>query len=37
MDRLSITRSGDTVVVDVSAMHKDDADHAGWTAAVVTL
>lgn len=37
MDRLNITRAGDTVVVDVSAMHKDDVDHAGWDAAVVKL
>lgn len=37
MDRLNITRSGETVAVDVTAMHKDDVDHAGWAAAVVTL
>jgi Rieske Fe-S protein len=37
MDRLSLTRNGDSVVVDLNAMHKDDIDHAGWTAAVVTL
>jgi Rieske Fe-S protein len=37
MDRFSIRREGDKVVVDVNAMHKQDEDPAGWTAAVVKL
>jgi Rieske Fe-S protein len=35
MDRFSLTRSGDEVVVDVEAMHKEDHDQAGWDAAVL--
>jgi len=37
MDRFTITRSGDEVVVDVDAMHKQDADPTGWAASVLTL
>ena len=37
MDRFSIVRSGNTVVVDLDAMHKQDEDPAGWNAAVVKL
>jgi Rieske Fe-S protein len=37
MDRFSISRSGDQIVVDVDAMHKEDKDQAGWDAAVVHL
>ena len=37
MDRFSISRSGDEIVVDVDAMHKEDKDQAGWDAAVVHL
>lgn len=37
MDRFSLARSGDEIVVDVGSMHKDDADHAGWAASVVNL
>ena len=37
MDRFSITRDGTSVAVDVDAMHKQDEDPAGWTAAVVHL
>jgi Rieske Fe-S protein len=37
MDRFSLTRSGEEVVVDVGSMHKEDADQAGWQAAVVHL
>jgi nitrite reductase/ring-hydroxylating ferredoxin subunit len=37
MDRFSITRAGDQVVVDVGAMHKEDQDQAGWDAAVLHL
>jgi Rieske Fe-S protein len=35
MDRFSVTRSGNEVVVDVNAMHKEDQDRAGWDAAVL--
>lgn len=37
MDRLSLRRDGDTIVVDVDAMHKSNEDAAGWAAAVVRL
>lgn len=37
MDRFSVTRSGDKVIVDVNAMHRQDQDPAGWNAAVVKL
>ena len=37
MDRFSLSRSGNEVVVNVESMHKDDADHTGWAASVVTL
>ncbi len=37
MDRFSVTRSGDDIVVDVGAMHKEDHDRAGWDASVVHL
>ena len=37
MDRFSITRSGNEVVVDVGSMHKEDQDQAGWDAAVLHL
>ena len=37
MDRFSIQRAGDKVIVDVNAMHKQDQDPAGWNAAVVKL
>ena len=37
MDRFSVTRSGDEIVVDLDAMHKEDKDPAGWAAAVVHL
>jgi nitrite reductase/ring-hydroxylating ferredoxin subunit len=35
MDRFSMTRAGNEVVVDVSAMHKEDHDQAGWDTAVL--
>jgi Rieske Fe-S protein len=35
MDRFSVTRSGNEIVVDVNAMHKEDQDRAGWDAAVL--
>lgn len=37
MDRLSIQRDANTVVVDVDTMHKSNEDQAGWVAAVVRL
>ncbi|HEY2067093.1 MAG TPA: Rieske (2Fe-2S) protein [Gemmatimonadaceae bacterium] len=37
MDRFSIQREGDKLVVDVDAMHKQDEDPAAWNAAVVKL
>lgn len=37
MDRLRITRDGAQVAVDVATLHKNDADPAGWAAAVVRL
>jgi Rieske Fe-S protein len=37
MDRFSLAREGDQVVVDVGAMHKEDVDQAGWDAAVLHL
>ncbi len=35
MDRFSVTRAGNEIVVDVNAMHKEDQDRAGWDAAVL--
>lgn len=37
MDRFSIRREGDTVVVDLGALHKENTDRPGWEAAVVRL
>jgi nitrite reductase/ring-hydroxylating ferredoxin subunit len=37
MDRFSIRRAGETVVVDLAVLHKQDTDAAGWNAALVTL
>lgn len=37
MDRFSLQRDGADVVVDLDALHKQDADPAGWSAAVVHL
>lgn len=37
MDRFSVARAGDQVVVNVNAMHKNDVDHAGWAASVIVL
>lgn len=36
MDRFAIRRRGDEVLVDVDTLFRDDRDHAGWVAAVVT-
>ena len=37
MDRFSVTLEGNNVVVDVKAMHKQDADPTGWAAAMAKL
>ncbi|MES2305790.1 MAG: Rieske (2Fe-2S) protein [Gemmatimonadota bacterium] len=37
MDRFSIARQGDEIVVNVEAMHKNDKDPSGWSASVVLL
>lgn len=37
MDRFNVTLQGANVVVDVNAMHKQDADPAGWAAAMVKI
>lgn len=37
MDRFSLARSGNEVVVNISAMHKNDVDQAGWAASVVPV
>jgi Rieske Fe-S protein len=37
MDRFTVQREGDMIVVDVDAMHKSDEDRATWSSAVVRL
>ncbi len=37
MDRFDVAHEGGNVVVNVDAMHKQDVDPAGWTAAVIRL
>ncbi|HYD53717.1 MAG TPA: Rieske 2Fe-2S domain-containing protein [Gemmatimonadaceae bacterium] len=37
MDRFALRRAGANVVVDLSRVHQQDEDPAGWEAAVVTL
>lgn len=37
MDRFSVRRTGNELVVDIAVMHQDDQDHAGWVGAVVAL
>jgi len=37
MDRFSIKRQGNGVVVDLDALHEEDEDASGWAAAVVKL
>jgi nitrite reductase/ring-hydroxylating ferredoxin subunit len=37
MDRYSLRRDGSNVIVDMDAMHKQDADPAGWNAAVIKV
>jgi Rieske Fe-S protein len=37
MDRLAITRQGNSVVVDIDTMYKEDEDTAQWNSAFVKL
>jgi nitrite reductase/ring-hydroxylating ferredoxin subunit len=37
MDRFGVRRAGDTVVVDLDALHKQSDDPQGWAAAAVKL
>lgn len=37
MDRHAIRRDGDTVVVSLDVVFRDDVDHAGWLAASIQL
>ncbi|MGE5232013.1 MAG: ubiquinol-cytochrome c reductase iron-sulfur subunit [Deltaproteobacteria bacterium] len=37
MDRFTLARSGDNVVVDVDDMHKEDKDPTGWAAAMLKV
>jgi Rieske Fe-S protein len=37
MDRFSVERVGNDIAVNVNAMHKNDVDGTGWSAAVILL
>lgn len=37
MDRHAIRRDGDSVIVDLDKVFRDDKDHEGWLAATVAL
>ncbi|MES2124929.1 MAG: Rieske 2Fe-2S domain-containing protein [Gemmatimonadota bacterium] len=37
MDRFTLARMGDAVVVNTQVMHKNDKDPTGWSASVVAL
>jgi len=37
MDRFSLTKAGNDVVVHIDTMHKSDADKGAWTASVVSV
>lgn len=37
MDRYEVRREGETLVVNLDRLFKDDQDHAGWLAASVSL
>lgn len=37
MDRFSVARVANEIVVNVDAMHKNDKDAAGWSAAAIVL
>jgi len=37
MDRFSVARQGEQIVVNVDAMHKNDVDPTGWSSSVILL
>lgn len=37
MDRFSLRKTGDRIVVDLDALHRQDKDAAGWEAAAVKV
>jgi nitrite reductase/ring-hydroxylating ferredoxin subunit len=37
LDRFAVTRDGASVAVDLDALHQQDKDPAGWSAAVLRL
>ncbi len=37
MDRFSLTRAGNDVVVHIDVMHKSDADRSGWAASTLQV
>lgn len=37
MDRFSVVRQGDEIVVDLNAMHQNDTDSTGWSSSVILL
>jgi Rieske Fe-S protein len=37
MDRFPLRRDGDSIVVDVSKLYREDTDRAGWESAVLKL
>jgi hypothetical protein len=37
MDRFSIKRQGNAVVVDLDALHEEDEDATGWAASIVRI
>ena len=37
LDRFTVTRDGASIAVHLTALHKQDADPAGWSAAVLRL
>ncbi len=37
MDRFSLTKTGNDVVVHVDHMHKSDGDRSGWSASALQV
>ena len=37
MDRFSLTKAGNDIVVHVDVMHKSDADRSGWAASALQV
>ena len=37
MDRFSLRKTGDRIVVDLDALHRQDKDAAGWAAALIQV